>query len=591
MQSDFKVAGRYFGHYLGRYPWQLILSVVTVAIYCGAAVYTPILLGNAVTQLTTVLADFNAHHAVDTAPFIHTAATMIVINVLAGFADGATSAILGWVSGVATSRMRSDLFAKMQRIGISYYDRTEDGDLLARFTSDLDNIFNAMNQAFINSFYCFGSLIGVLIMMFTSNVMMGFVTIITTPLAVLVSWLVITHASRAVNEQQRAVGALNGYINEQITGQKVIITNGLQQQSIDGFTGRNATVLQAAQRGQIWAGMLMPVMSGLMLLNTAIVIFFGSWYVLQGSMALGTGLAVVAVFVQYAQQYYQPIIQMTSMYNIIQQAVTGARRVSEVFEQPDEVRPEGGKVIDGVRKGVAMTDVHFGYLPGIEILHGININAPRGNMVALVGPTGSGKTTVMNLLNRFYDVGAGSITIDGTDIRDIDLTSLRNNVGIVLQDPQLFSGTIRDNIRFGRPEAGDDAVQNAAQQARIHDYIMSLPDGYDTLITDEQSVFSAGQKQLLSIARTILTDPPVMIMDEATSNVDTVTEAQLQAAMNAVTQGRTSFLIAHRLRTIVHADEIDVLRHGTIIERGTHADLMAANGFYAQLYRDQMPEL
>lgn len=401
MQSDFQIARHYFGHYLKPYPWQLIISVLTVAIYCGAAVYTPILLGHAVTQLTTVLAEFRAHQTVVMAPFIRTAATMITINVVAGFADCATSAILGWVAGVSTSRMRSELFAKMQRIGVSYFDRTEDGDLLARFTSDLDNIFNAMNQVFVNSFYWFGSLIGVLIMMFSSNVMMGVVTIITTPLAVLVCWFVITHASRAVNEQQRAVGALNGYINEQITGQKVIITNGLQQPSIAGFTSRNATVLQAAQRGQIWAGMLMPVMSGLMLLNTAIVIFFGSWYVLQGNMALGTGLAVVAVFVQYAQQYYQPIIQLTSVYNIIQQAVTGARRVSEVFAQPDEVRSTDGKVIDGVHHGVKLTDVHFGYLPGVEILHGINIDAPRGHMVALVGPTGSGKTTVMNLLNRF----------------------------------------------------------------------------------------------------------------------------------------------------------------------------------------------
>ena len=272
----------------------------------------------------------------------------------------------------------------------------------------------------------------------------------------------------------------------------------------------------------------------------------------------------------------------------MQLAITGARRVSEVHDEPNELRPVNGKQVSAVDDAVRIEDVHFSYNPGTEILHGVSMSAARGEMVALVGPTGSGKTTIMNLLNRFYDVDSGRITIDGTDVREIDLDSLRHLVGIVLQDPQLFTGTIRENIAFGEPDAPLDAVRAAAKQANIDDFIMSLPQGYDTPISDEQAQLSAGQKQLLSIARTILTNPQVLIMDEATSNVDTVTEAKIQAAMDNVIAGRTSFVIAHRLKTVLGADKIDVLRDGRIIEEGTHAQLLAEKGFYAGLYRNQM---
>ena len=273
---------------------------------------------------------------------------------------------------------------------------------------------------------------------------------------------------------------------------------------------------------------------------------------------------------------------------MIQLAITGARRVDEVRNQPDEINPVDGGQPDGIQDELKIDDVHFSYNPGKEILHGVTINVHRGEMVALVGPTGSGKTTVMNLLNRFYDVDSGKITFDGTDIRTFDLNSLRQNVGIVLQEPQLFTGTIADNIRYGEPTASMERVIDAAKQANIHDFIEGLPDKYDTQVSDEQSVFSAGQKQLMSIARTILTNPRLLILDEATSNVDTVTEAKIQAAMDNVIQGRTSFVIAHRLKTILNADKIVVLKDGAIIEQGNHDALLKENGFYAELYRNQM---
>lgn len=273
---------------------------------------------------------------------------------------------------------------------------------------------------------------------------------------------------------------------------------------------------------------------------------------------------------------------------MLQLAMTGAHRLNEVFAQDDEINPKDGVKFTGVKDKILLDDVHFGYNPDREILHGINIEVDKGQMVALVGPTGSGKTTVMNLLNRFYDVTDGAVKFDGVDVRDMDLKSLRDNVGIVLQDSVLFTGTIRDNITFGKPDATDEEMIDAAKQANIHDFIMTLEDGYDTQVSDENSVFSTGQKQLLSIARTILTAPDLLILDEATSNVDTVTEAKIQKAMDNVIAGRTSFVIAHRLKTILNADKIVVLRDGNVIEHGSHAELLAQGGFYAELYNNQM---
>lgn len=445
-----------------------------------------------------------------------------------------------------------------------------------------------MNQALIEIFLSVAQFIGILIVMFDQNVTMAWVTMGSTPVALIIAAVVMKKAGVAVNHQQDDIGKMNGYINEQVTAQKVIITNGLQKDSIAGFRKHNQKVRKSAMSGQIWSGVLNPLMQGMSLLNTAIVIFFGSWFALNGTLSTGAALALVVVFVNYAQQYYQPIMSLTSLYGMIQLAITGARRVDEVRSQPDEVQPAEGKSLAGIKDELQIDDVHFSYLPGKEILHGVSISVHKGEMVALVGPTGSGKTTVMNLLNRFYDVDSGGITIDGTDIREFSLKELRKNVGIVLQDPQLFSGTIADNIRFGDPDASMERVIDAAKQANIHEFIASLPKGYETEVSDEQSIFSAGQKQLMSIARTILTNPQLLILDEATSNVDTVTEANIQAAMDRVIQGRTSFVIAHRLKTILNADKIVVLKDGAIIEQGNHDKLLAEDGFYAGLYRNQM---
>lgn len=421
----------------------------------------------------------------------------------------------------------------------------------------------------------------------SSNVTLAWATVASTPIAILLAVVVIQKARKYVDLQQDEVGKLNGYMNEKISGQRIIITNGLQEETIDGFLAHNEKVRAATFKGQAYSGMLFPLMQGMSLVNTAIVIFLGGWLALNGDVERATALGLVVMFVQYSQQYYRPLMEISSGYSMIQLAVTGARRLNEMFDEPDEVKPANGAKINGVQEAVALNHVEFGYQPDKMILKDVSIQVNKGEMVALVGPTGSGKTTIMNLLNRFYDVDQGSVTFDGIDIRELDLDSLRRNVGIVLQDSVLFSGTIRENIVFGKPDATDEEVYHAAKQANIHDFILGLENGYDTQITEENSVFSTGQKQLISIARTIITNPSLLILDEATSNVDTVTEAKIQKAMDEAIKGRTSFVIAHRLKTILNADRIVVLKDGQVIEEGNHHALLAQEGFYAELYHNQ----
>lgn len=589
--TDLRNAGKYYWHYLKKYWRGFILSSLLIAFSTWCIVIAPTYLGRAVEELTTYLGQW-------TSPATRAQASLgsfnqtLIVCILLYVGDAVTifgaSLILARVTAYSTGTMRVGLFRKMQRMQVKYFDTHSDGDILARFTSDLDNIFNAMNQALLEVLLAVAQFIGLLIVMFNQNATMAWVTMASTPIALIIAALVMRKAGTAVNQQQDDIGQLNGYINEQITGQKVLITNGLQHDSLRGFRNYNNQVRKSALTGQIWSGILNPLMQGMSLLNTAIVIFFGSWLALNGSLSKGAALALVVVFVNYAQQYYQPIMSLTSLYSMIQLAITGARRIDEVRDQPDEINPTEGGQPDGIHHELMIDNVRFSYVPDKEILHGVTIKVQRGEMVALVGPTGSGKTTVMNLLNRFYDVDSGQITFDGTDIRTFDLKALRQNVGIVLQEPQLFTGTIADNIRYGEPTASMARVIDAAKQANIHDFVESLPDKYATRVSDEQSVFSAGQKQLMSIARTILTNPRLLILDEATSNVDTVTEAKIQAAMDNVIQGRTSFVIAHRLKTILNADKIVVLKDGAIIEQGNHEALLAENGFYAELYRNQM---
>lgn len=422
--GDLRNAGKYYWHYLRKYWFGFIMTAILIGISTACIVIAPTYLGRAVSELTTYLQQWT-NEATRQNASLGTFHKTLWIYLGLYFGDASTlliaSMILARITAYSTGTMRVGLFRKMQRMQVRYFDSHSNGDILARYTSDLDNIFNAMNQALIDIFLAIAQFIGILIVMFDQNTTMAWVTMGTTPIALIVAGIVMQKASVAVNRQQDDVGQLNGYINEQVTAQKVIITNGLQKDSIAGFKKHNQKVRKSATSGLIWSGILNPLMQGMSLLNTAIVIFFGSWFALNGTLSTGAALALVVVFVNYAQQYYQPIMSLTSLYGMIQLAITGARRVDEVRKQPDEIEPVSGKTLPGIKKEVQISDVHFSYLPGKEILHGVSISVHKGEMVALVGPTGSGKTTVMNLLNRFYDVDSGKITIDGTDVREFSL--------------------------------------------------------------------------------------------------------------------------------------------------------------------------
>lgn len=581
--SNTKKALRYFAKYLKPYWKGITIVVILSLISSGAQVMAPTYLGRSVTALVDLkkgTASMNTFYSALWSMFLFYLLSQIAIFI--------AWMVMSKFNADSTNDMRENLFAKFQRMLVRYFDTHQDGKLLSLFTSDLDNIFNAMNNAIFEIISQGIMFVGTIIVMFTINSTLAWTTIATTPFILIISVLLMKKARVYIDKQQDEIGDLNGYITEQINGEKVIITNGLRQESVDGFRVYNNKVRTALFKGQFYSGILFPLMNGLNLLNLAIVIAMGSWMIISGQISQAIGLGLIVTFVEYSQVYFQPLTQITSIYSMIQLALTGARRLATVEEQKDENEAPNGKVISGLNHGVKLENVHFGYNKDKEILHGVNISVDKGQSVALVGPTGSGKTTIMNLLNRFYDVNSGKVTFDGTDVRDIQLTSLRNNVGIVLQDSVLFTGTVADNIRYGKPNASMDEVISAAKQANIHDFIETLPDGYDTQVSDASSIFSTGQKQLMSIARTILTNPPFLILDEATSNVDTVTEEKIQKAMDTVIAGRTSFVIAHRLKTILNSNKIVVLKDGNVIEEGSHEALLKEKGFYYKLYTDQM---
>ncbi|HEL2554489.1 TPA: ABC transporter ATP-binding protein [Streptococcus suis] len=586
---------RFFWFYFKRY--KLSFAVIFLAIVAATylQVKTPVFLGNAITEMGKIGQAYFASMQMGQSDFKPDLSDFngVMLNLFFAYAATVVASLIYTllftrIVAHSTNRMRKGLFGKLERLTVAFFDSHKDGDILSRFTSDLDNIQNAFNQSLTQVVTNIALYVGMVIMMFRQDTRLALVTIASTPVALIALVVIIRLSRKYTDKQQAAVSKLNAYMDEKISGQKAIIVQGVQEETIDGFLELNEEVRRTTFKGRLFGGILFPFMNGMSLVNTAIVIFAGSSIVLNdSSLETAAALGLVVTFVQYSQQYYQPIMQVAASWAELQLAFTGAHRIQEMFDEPEEVRPQNAPLFTELKEGVEIKDIDFGYLPGQKVLDKVSIFAPKGKMVAVVGPTGSGKTTIMNLINRFYDVNGGSVAFDGRDIREYDLDSLRDKVGIVLQESVLFSGTIADNIRFGDESISQEMVETAARATHIHDFIMSLPEGYETFVTDDENVFSTGQKQLISIARTLLTDPQVLILDEATSNVDTVTEAKIQKAMEAIIAGRTSFVIAHRLKTILNADEIIVLKDGKVIEQGNHSQLLKLNGFYAELYHNQ----
>ena len=580
---------KFFWNYFKIYKISFIVVIAMIIIATVAQALFPVFADQTVTELANlVIAYQNGNPDMVWQSLLGLLIDLAYILIVLVVSSLIYMVLMSRIIAESTNEMRKGLFGKLSRLTVSFFDRHQDGDILSRFTSDLDNILQAFNESLVSVMTNIALYIGLLIVMFAKNVTLALITIASTPIAVIMLIVILKLARKYTNLQQKEVGKLNAYMDESISGQKAVIVQGIQEDVIAGFVEQNERVRKATFKGRMFSGILFPVMNGMSLVNTAIVIFVGSAVLLNDqNIETATALGLIVMFTQFSQQYYQPIIQLAASWGSLQLAFTGAERIQEMFDAEEEIRPQDAPVFTELREGVEIRKVDFSYLPGKPILKDVSISAPKGKMIAVVGPTGSGKTTIMNLINRFYDVDAGSISFDGTDIREFDLDSLRSKVGIVLQDSVLFSGTIRDNIRFGVPDASQEMVEAAAKATHIHDYIESLPDKYDTLINDDQSVFSTGQKQLISIARTLMTDPQVLILDEATSNVDTVTESKIQNAMEAIVAGRTSFVIAHRLKTILNADQIIVLKDGEVIEQGNHHELLKLGGFYSELYHNQ----
>jgi ATP-binding cassette, subfamily B, multidrug efflux pump len=480
--------------------------------------------------------------------------------------------------------LRQDLFDKFQTLSLRFFDKRTHGDLMSRVTNDIDSLNSALSQSIIQIFSSILMLLGVTIAMFSLNGVLAIVALLVIPLIIFTTKKLITYSSSHFIKRQRDLGELNGFIEETISGSEVITLFGKEEKMNQQFSVVNERLRQSAMDADTVSGYLGPVNNFINNLGLCLIIAIGAIMTVQELASVG----IIAAFVTYSRQFFRPIAQLSNLLNMFQSAIAGAERVFEIMDEtPDLVDKENAIVVDSFKGDVEFSHVHFGYEQNVPILKNINFRVKSGEKIALVGPTGSGKTTIINLLMRFYDVTAGVIKLDGRDIREYQISGLRKKVGVVLQDTFLFSGSIMENIRYGRLEATDDEVIMAAKMASAHQYIKHLPEGYHTPIKSGGYNLSQGQRQLLAIARAILADSDVLILDEATSSIDTTTEIEIQKGINQLTKGRTSFIIAHRLKTIENADRIFVIHQGEIVESGTHLELLQKKGFYFNMYDSQ----
>ena len=480
--------------------------------------------------------------------------------------------------------MRRALFDKIQTLPVSYFDRHSHGDLMSRFTNDIDNISSTISQSTVSLMSDVVAIVGSLLMMVILNPPLTLVSLVMVPFVLLLSRLVAGRTRKLFKEQQNALGKLNGEIEESISGLLVIKAFNHEEQVIKDFERTNQELLSVGTRAQIISGYLMPMMNVIGNLGFALIAGVGGVFAVYGIVSIG----VIASFLSYSKQFSRPLNDVANLFNTLQTAVAGAERFFEVMDTASEKADDVfATELREVRGEVEFQDVSFAYREGVTVLNHVSFKADAGSTVALVGPTGAGKTTVVNLLNRFYDVSGGEILLDGKNINAYTRASLRQSFGIVLQDTYLFTGTIRENIRYGNLAAGDEAVIRAAGEAGADAFIRKLEKGYDTILSESGSNLSAGQRQLIAIARAILADPAILILDEATSNVDTRTEMKIQQALMRLMQGRTCFIIAHRLSTIRDADVIMVIDNGRIVETGSHEELLEKRGFYCRLYDSQ----
>jgi ATP-binding cassette subfamily B protein len=518
---------------------------------------------------------------------------IVTIALIAAYVtEGSLTLTQGWIMAGVSQRvvttLRRTMFEKLQKLPLGFFDSRPHGEVMSRMSNDIDNVSNSISQSTTQLMSGIIAIVGSLVMMLVLSPILTIASLITVPLVYFLAKVITKRTSVLFKEQQAQLGKLNGHIEETITGLQVVKAFNHEDKSIEEFDEVNEKLYAVGLRAQIWSGFMMPLLGVINNIGFAAVAIVGAILALNGHITVG----VIASFISYSRQFVRPLNEMANIYNILQAGVAGAERAFEVLEEKEEAPDSPDAVELRNPKGrVVFENVSFGYRPDVPILKNVSFAAPEGSSIALVGPTGAGKTTIVNLVTRFYDVTSGRITIDGRDIKEYTRDSLRKCFGIVLQDTYLFSGTIRDNIKYGKPDATDEEVRAAARMANADVFIERLPNGYDTVLSENGGNLSQGQRQLLAIARVILADPSILILDEATSSIDTRTELHIQDALLNVMKGRTSFIIAHRLNTIRDADTIMVIDRGEIVEKGSHGELVRQGGTYAGMVLGQFKNI
>lgn len=585
--KDFKGTMRQLLGYIGQHKIAVFAAVAFAVCSVIFNIVGPKVLGQVTTKLFEgLVAKVNGTGDVDFAWIAKTLGFLLCLYL----ASSACSLIQGWLmTGVTQKicyRMRKEIAAKIAVVPMSYFNGHSKGDVLSRITNDVDTLGQSLNQSVTQLITSVTQIIGVLVMMLSISLPLTGVTVLTLPAAAIILTVMIHFSQPYFREQQQVLGAVNGIIEEDFAGQNVIQVFDRAEASIEEFDRQNDRLFISGWRSQFLSGLMMPLMSLVGNMGYVDVVVVGAQLALTGNATPGD----IQSFIQYVRNFTQPVQQLGNVSNTMQSMAAATERVFEFLAAPEEEQKADAQIPEKRPGHVEFDHVKFGYTPDKTIIHDFSCEAQPGQTIAIVGPTGAGKTTLIKLLQRFYDVDGGSLRVEGVDVRDWDRAALRGEFAMVLQDTWLFNGTIRENIRYGRPDATDAEVEAAARAARCDHFIHTLAGGYDFMINEEGTNLSQGQRQLVTIARAILADRPALILDEATSNVDTRTEELIQRAMDALMQGRTSFVIAHRLSTIRNADVILVIRDGDIVEKGTHDELLAQGGFYADLYNSQFDE-